>query len=162
MDPMSRSPLLLAAVVTLALAVAACGTKDLSPEGFVAAASATCRNANEQLDLIPSPGASPGANEDEALSAYLERAFEVNEQAADNILALPIPADLRADRDALVDAMNEANEGLEEAAAAASTGDEDAIAAAVKKMTEGQERFRRIAQRLGIDGCIDGGLRGSS
>ena len=154
MTSISRAAL----VALMTVALLSCGGKEVTADGFVSAVGATCRNANEQLDLIPSPSPAGRGDQQEALADYLQRALRVNEQAADSIRALAIPEDLSPDRDALVEAMTEANEGLKAAGAAAANGDQDALGSAVAAMAAGQNRFRSIAQRLGIEPCVSGGV----
>lgn len=141
------------------LVFAACGTKEISRDRFVETVGRTCEAANRQLQMLPSPRPGPdGEPTAQSLAAYLEKLLAVNQEAADGVRHLKVPDDVRADRDRLAAAMDEANAGLADAAEAAAVEDQTAMEAALDRLAGGRATFDAAVTALDIPACRAGAI----
>jgi len=141
-------------LITAVVALASCGTKELSRDGFIDAVARTCESANLQLERIAQPSPAPDGSPDPvALASFLADALAVSENAADVVRAMRAPDELKVAQEQLVAAMDAANEGLADAVEAAEASDEQAMAAAVAAIQTGRSSFDSLTASMGIDAC---------
>jgi hypothetical protein len=151
-------------VVSLALAVSACGGSDAdepsdASAGVVGQVESVCADWRETLDErgdFPVEGfepESPAAEDLPAVGDYFASAHEAAEEAIAELRHLSPPFNLAADVETLISALEQQLESARVQSSAAQSGDVAAFTATLDDAASSWEAVREAAEQLGTPDC---------